>query len=78
MERIARFGDNVVYLRGVQLDRPAVRAPAGPAARAVLRAGRPRVGPTTDLFQIIATSPADVMGRIGSGLVEMIASFRFV
>ena len=77
MERIARFGDNVVYLRGVQ-----VAAPRSGRALAQLHAlffaPRPEWRATADLFQIIATSPADVMGDIGAGLVEMIASFRFV
>jgi hypothetical protein len=77
MERIARFGDNVVYLRGVQLAAPQSGRPLGQLhALFFAPAGEGRA--TSDLFQIIATSPADVMGRIGAGLVEMIASFRFV
>jgi hypothetical protein len=77
MERIARFGDNVVYLRGVQLAAPRSGRPLA-QLHALLFAPLADNRATSDLFQIIATSPADVMGRIGAGLVEMIASFRFV
>ena len=77
MERIARFGENVVYLSGIQLE-----APRSGRALAQLHAlffapiadGRA----TSDLFQIIGTSPADAMGDIAAGLVEMIVSFQFV
>ena len=77
MERIARFGDNVVYLRGVQLDAPKSGRPLA-QLHALFFAPAAEGRATSDLFQIIATSPATVMGRIGAGLVEMIASFRFV
>jgi hypothetical protein len=77
MERIARFGDNVVYLRGVQLDAPKSGRPLA-QLHALFFAPAAEGRATSDLFQIIATSPTTVMGDIGAGLVEMIASFRFV
>jgi hypothetical protein len=77
MERVARFGDNIVYLRGVQLAAPRSGRPLA-QLHALFFAPLAEDRATSDLFQVIATSPADVMGRIGAGLVEMIASFRFV
>lgn len=77
MERVARFGDNIVYLRGVQLDAPQSGRTLA-QLHAIFFAPIAEHRSTSDLFQIIATTPADVMGRIATGLVEMIASFRFV
>jgi hypothetical protein len=77
MERVARFGQNVVYLRGILLEAPrSGRALA--QMHALLFAPGNEERATRDLFQIIATTPADVMGRIGAALVEMVASFKFV
>jgi hypothetical protein len=77
MERVARFGDNIVYLRGIQLDAPRSGRQLA-QLHALFFAPLVEQRATSDLFQIIATSPADTMGRIGAGLVEMISSFRFV
>jgi hypothetical protein len=77
MERVARFGNNIVYLRGVQ-----TRAPQSGRELAQLQAIflAPKVEgrKTADLFQFVITTPANVMAGLTAGLVEMIASFRFV
>jgi hypothetical protein len=76
MERVAKFGDNVVYLRGVELDaaqsgrrlgqlHALFFAPAAPDAK------------TTDLFQFVATSTVDQMGKVGRQFVDMVATLRF-
>jgi hypothetical protein len=77
MERLARFGSNVVYLRGVELSAPKTgRALA--QLHALFFAPADDTGKTVDFFQIIATAPTDTMGRFGNSFVEMISSFRFV
>ena len=76
MERVARFGDNVAYLRGIQFPAPEggralaqlhglFLAPAGPDAL------------THDVFQVIGTAPVEVMPTFGAVFVALIASFQF-
>lgn len=76
MERVAKFGENVVYLRGVELDatqsgrqlaqlHALFFAPTLPEAK------------TADLFQFVATSTTAQMGAVGQLFVDMIATFRF-
>jgi hypothetical protein len=77
MERLARFGNNVVYLRGVEM-------PAPKSGRLLAQihglffAPAEGEGKTVDFFQFTATAPADLMGRFSNAFVEMISSFRFV
>jgi hypothetical protein len=79
MERLARFGSNVVYLRGVELSAPKTgRALAQLHALFFAPVDKDDKGKTVDFFQIIATAPADQMSRFGNAFVEMISSFRFV
>lgn len=76
MEKAARFGSNVVYLRGIELDGPSGTPMA--QLHAIFFAPRTEGRATADLFQMITTSTPEQMERIGAGLVEMISSFHFV
>jgi hypothetical protein len=76
MERMARFGDNVVYLRGVELTAPqSGRALA--QVQALLFAPPVEAAKTADFFQIICTSPAEQMPVFGPIFVALISSFQF-
>jgi hypothetical protein len=77
MERLARFGANVVYLRGVELTAPKSERKLA-QLHALFFAPVHDTGKTVDFFQIVATSPAELMPRFGRAFVEMIASFKFV
>jgi hypothetical protein len=76
MERLARFGTNVVYLRGVELE-----APNNGRLLAQLHAlffgPANDEGKTVDLFQLVATCPKDLMEQYGPAFVEIVGSFRF-
>jgi hypothetical protein len=76
MERLARFGSNVVYLRGAELDAPkSGRALA--QLHALFFAPAHDEGKTVDFFQLVATSPQEHMERFGPAFVELVGSFRF-
>lgn len=76
MERLARFGTNVVYLRGVELSAPkSGRALA--QLQALFFAPVEGEGKTVDFFQFIATAPEPLMETFGPAFLEMIGSFRF-
>jgi hypothetical protein len=76
MERLARFGTNVVYLRGAELAAPkSGRALA--QLHALFFAPAPDEGKTVDFFQLVATSPQDHMEQYGPAFVELVGSFRF-
>lgn len=77
MERVARFGDNVVYLRGVELDAPQSGKKLA-QLHALFFAPAPDGAKTTDLFQFVATSTLEQMDGVGKIFVEMIGTFRFV
>ena len=76
MERVARFGDNVAYLRGIQFP-----APEGGRALAQLHglflAPAAPDAVTHDVFQVIGTAPVEVMPTFGAVFVALIASFQF-
>jgi hypothetical protein len=76
-ERLVRFGDNVVYTRGVELN----GADGSPLAQmqALCFAPVDGVGKTVDLFQIAGTCRVDAdVERNIEDIVGVIASFRFV
>lgn len=76
-ERIARFGDNVVYLRGVDLDGPMGRPLS--QVQGMFFAPVTGGGKLVDFFQIIGTAQRD--GSVQANMnafVEVISSFRFV
>ena len=76
MERVAKFGENVVYLRGVELD--ATQSGRRLAQlHALFFAPATAGAKTADLFQFVATSTTDQMGAVGRMFVDMIATFRF-
>ena len=76
MERLARFGPNVVYLRGVELSAPRSGRPLA-QMHALFFAPAADTGRTVDFFQLIATSPLDHMETYGPAFVELVGSFRF-
>ena len=76
-ERIARFGDNVVYLRGVNLDGPTGRPLA--QVQAMFFAPVTAGGKLVDFFQIIGTSQRNESVQANmNAFVDLISSFRFV
>ena len=76
LERIARFGENVVYLRGVEINAPqSGRALA--QLQALFFAPPVEEAKTHDFFQIIATSPAERMPNFGPVFVALVSSFQF-
>jgi hypothetical protein len=76
MERLARFGTNVVYLRGVELSAPSSHR-ALAQLQALFFAPVHEEGKTVDFFQFIATTPDPLMETYGPSFLEMIGSFRF-
>jgi hypothetical protein len=76
MERLARFGTNVVYLRGVEMQAPGNNRPIA-QLHALFFGPAPDEGRTVDFFQIIATAPQDHMEAFGPAFVELVGSFRF-
>ncbi len=79
MERLARFGANIVYLRGVEMAAPKTGRALGQLhALFFAPVDKDDTGKTVDFFQIIATAPADRMNAFGPSFVELISSFRFV
>ncbi len=76
-ERLARFGSNVVYLRGVNLDGPNGRPLA--QMQAMFFAPVTEGGKLVDFFQIIGTSQRDESVQANMNVfVELISSFRFI
>jgi hypothetical protein len=77
LERLARFGSNVVYLRGVEMKAPqSGRALA--QLQALFFAPAEERAKTVDFFQFVATAPVESMAQVAPLFVEMISSFRFV
>ncbi len=76
-ERIARFGNNIVYLRGVNLDGPTGRPLA--QVQAMFFAPVTEGGKLVDFFQIIGTSQRDESVQANmAAFLDLISSFRFV
>ena len=76
MERVARFGDNVVYLRGIEIQAPQSGRTLA-QLQALLLAPSEEGAKTRDFFQIICTTPPDAMGGMGPVFVALISSFQF-
>jgi hypothetical protein len=76
MERVARFGENIVYLRGVELDAKQSGKRLA-QLHALFFAPSDDTAKTTDLFQFVATSTVEGMDEVGKQFVEMIGTFRF-
>jgi hypothetical protein len=78
MERLARFGANIVYLRGVEMAAPKTgRALAQVHALFFAPVDKDDKNKTTDFFQLVASSPAEHMPRFSAPFVELISSFKF-
>jgi hypothetical protein len=76
MERLARFGTNVVYLRGIDMPAPKSGRQLS-QLQALFFAPAEGEGKTVDMFQLVATSPTEVMDRFAPPFMEIIGSFRF-
>lgn len=76
MERMARFGTNILYLRGVELKAPQSGRDLA-QLHALFFAPATDKGKTVDAFQLVATAPVELMNRFGPGFMEIIGSFRF-
>ena len=76
MERLVRFGTNVVYLRGVELPAPKSGRQLN-QLQALFFAPADEGGKTVDFFQFVCTAPEELMENFGSPFIEMIGSFRF-
>jgi hypothetical protein len=76
MERVARFGSNVVYLRGVEMEAPQSGRKLA-QLHALFFAPPVEGAKTADFFQIIATAPLDRMPSFGPVFVALISSFQF-
>lgn len=76
MERLVRFGTNIVYLRGVKLAAPK-SGRALNQLQALFFAPVSEGGKTVDFFQFLCTAPEELMENFGSPFIEMIGSFRF-
>lgn len=76
MERVARFGTNIVYVRGVELDAPQTGRRLA-QVHALFFAPPVEGAKTADFFQVIATCPAERMDGFGPVFVALISSFQF-
>ncbi len=76
VERLARFGPNIVYLRGV--DYPATDTTrALSQLQALFFAPVDGAGKTVDFFELVCSAPDELMERFSSPFLEVIGSFRF-
>jgi len=75
-EKMARFGANIVYLRGSEMTSPATKRPLA-QMQALFFAPVSSPGKVVDFFQIVCTVPAELADTYGKDFVEMIASFKF-
>ena len=76
MERLVRFGTNIVYLRGVEMSAPKSARKLN-QLQAMFFAPVNEGGKTVDFFQFLCTAPEELMENFGSPFIEMIGSFRF-
>ena len=78
-EKMARFGANVVYLRGSELTSPDTKRPLGQLhAMFFAPVAADDKGKVVDFFQIVCNAPAESIPAYGPGFLEIIGSFRFV
>jgi hypothetical protein len=76
MERVARFGDNVTYMRGIEIQAPQSGRDLA-QLQALMLAPSEDGAKTKDFFQIICTCPPDVIAGMGPVFVALISSFQF-
>lgn len=77
LEKMARFGPLVTYLRGIEVSSPKSQRRLA-QVHALFFAPVAGEGKTVDMFQVVATCPADSAERYGARFIELIGSFRFV
>lgn len=76
-ERSAQFGENVVYMRGVEMTSPQSKRQLG-QLHALCIAPKAQGATTVDLFQLIATSLTEPANSPVPQFLEIIGSFRFL
>ncbi len=76
-ERLARFGANIVYLRGCEMTSPESKRKIA-QMQGLFFAPVTEGGKVVDFFQIVCTVPAELTDEYGKDFVEIIASFKFV
>lgn len=76
-ERMARFGANIMYLRGAEMTSPSTKRPIA-QLHSLFFAPVADKGKTVDFFQIIGTAPTTSIQQFGSDFMEIIGSFRFL
>jgi hypothetical protein len=72
-ERLARFGSNIVYLRGCEMTSPESKRPLA-QLHALFFAPAKDGGKVIDFFQIVCTSPRELVDDYGKDFLEVIAS----
>lgn len=77
LEKMARFGDLITYLRGIELTSPKSQRRLA-QVHTLFFAPVEGQGKTVDMFQVVATCPAESAARYGPQFLEIIGSFRFV
>ena len=77
LEKMARFGSLITYLRGIEVTSPKSQRRLA-QVHALFFAPVEGEGKTVDMFQVVATCPAESAGRYGARFIELIGSFRFV
>lgn len=77
LEKMARFGSLITYLRGMELTSPRSKRRLA-QVHALFFAPVSDRGKTVDMFQVVGTCPAESAGRYAPRFVEIVGSFRFV
>lgn len=76
-QRLARFGEQVMYLRGATMAAPGSSDRSLAQLSALFFAPTDERGKTVDFFQWVCTAPEEQMDRFGPSFMELIGSFRF-
>lgn len=74
-ERMLRFGNMPVYVRGADFASPEGRKLA--QMHAIWFAPTSEGGKVVDMFQLVLTAPANVMPTVVNPILEMVSTFRF-
>lgn len=76
-EKTARFGENIMYMRGIEMASPQTKRAIG-QLHGLCIAPKSESAKTVDLFQLIATSLTDPANSPVPQFVEILGSFRFI
>ena len=77
LEKMARFGSLIAYVRGVEMTSPRSGRRLA-QVQAIFFGPAEGTGKTVDMFQVVGTCPAESAERYGPPFMEIIGSFRFV